>query len=87
VYASTVSGRQGEYAAVTNIGLKPTVSWAGRLTVESHLLGFDGDLYGEELEVRLREFKRPERKFADVAELKAQIANDVRECTKKGEIL
>jgi riboflavin kinase/FMN adenylyltransferase len=80
VYASTVSCRYGEYAAITNIGLRPTVSGAGCVTVESHLFGFDGDLYGSWLEVRLREFKRAERKFADVAELKAQIEADVRGC-------
>ncbi|MDR0221398.1 MAG: riboflavin biosynthesis protein RibF [Lachnospiraceae bacterium] len=80
VYASTVLCRGGEYAAVTNIGEKPTVSGTGRVVIESHLFDFDGDLYGERLEVRLREFKRPERKFASVDELAAQIEEDVRAC-------
>jgi riboflavin kinase/FMN adenylyltransferase len=80
VYSCTVSCRHGEYSGITNIGVKPTVSGAGRVSVESHLFDFGGNLYGEHIEVRLREFIRPERKFADVAELKAQIEEDIRAC-------
>lgn len=60
---------------VANIGLRPTVS--GGFSVEVHLFDFDGDLYGATLRVHLVERLREERKFAGLAELKAQIAEDI----------
>ncbi|MFZ5475326.1 MAG: bifunctional riboflavin kinase/FAD synthetase [Myxococcota bacterium] len=65
-----------ERRGVTNVGLRPTVDGARR-TIETHLLGFDGDLYGRELRLRVVARLRDERKFASLAELKEQIARDV----------
>jgi len=45
--------------------------------VETHLPGFQGDLYGGHLEVQFLHRLRGERKFAGLAALKAQIALDV----------
>ena len=45
--------------------------------LEMHLPGWQGDLYGCLLCVELRRFLRPERRFASVEELRAQIAADV----------
>ena len=60
---------------VANIGLRPTV---GGLVprLEAHLFDADCDLYGRHLRVALVEFIRPERKFAGLDALKAQIAED-----------
>ncbi len=60
---------------VANIGLRPTV---GGLVprLEAHLFDTDCDLYGRHLRVALVEFIRPERKFAGLDALKAQIAED-----------
>lgn len=77
VYASEVY-INGRYRAVTNIGIKPTVSYGGRPLAETHILDFSGDLYGKTISVRLRDFIRSERKFSSVDELKSQIAEDVR---------
>ncbi len=44
--------------------------------MESHLLGFDGNLYGRTLALEFFDFLRPERRFADLDELGAQIARD-----------
>ena len=67
---------EGEtYAAVTNIGVRPTVSGEG-VTVESHLLNFSGDLYGKIIEISFLEFLRPEHKFANLSELQKQIQKD-----------
>ena len=76
VYASrvTVDGRR--YAAVTNAGVRPTVDAAGGVTVESHLLEEDAQLYGRLCRVEFLAQIRPERKFADLEALRRQIARD-----------
>ena len=63
---------------IANLGMRPTIDESLKLVrLETHLLNWDGDLYGRPLLVELRRFLRPERKFASVAELQAQIAADV----------
>ena len=76
VYASrvTVDGRR--YAAVTNVGVRPTVDVAGGVTVESHLLEEDAQLYGRLCRVEFLSRLRPETKFADLEALRSQIARD-----------
>jgi riboflavin kinase/FMN adenylyltransferase len=60
---------------VANLGTRPTVGGTD-LRLEVHLFDFAGDLYGKHLRVALVEHLRPERKFAGLPELKAQIAAD-----------
>ena len=80
VYAAWVTLPDGTHrAAVTNLGVRPTVEEAGALWVESYLLDFSGDLYGQELTVTLCHFLRPERRFPDVEALRQAIARDLRE--------
>jgi riboflavin kinase/FMN adenylyltransferase len=64
---------------VANIGFRPTVSAepARRPQVEVHILDFQGDLYGERIELEFVARLRGERRFAGVDELAAQIARDV----------
>ena len=62
---------------VVNLGFRPTVAEpGGERLLELHLFDFERDIYGEDVEVRFRAFLRPERKFAGVEELRAQIARD-----------
>ena len=78
VYAAYawLGGRR--YVAATNIGVRPTVDGAGRaITVEAHLLDFQGDVYGQELKLEFLDRIRPEMKFPDLDALKAQIQADV----------
>lgn len=64
--------------AVVNIGERPTFATPERqATVEVHLLDFEGDLYGEALEVHVLERRRAERKFSSRSELVAEIERDV----------
>ena len=63
------------HAAVTNIGYNPTFG-AGVLTVETHLLDFDADLYGKHLEVAFVERLRGEVAFTGPDALVAQIKKD-----------
>ena len=76
VYACKVLVDGEQYAAVTNIGTRPTVDGQG-VTVESYLLDFNGDLYGKNITVAFYEFLRPEQKFSSLEELKTQIAADI----------
>jgi len=86
VYAALVSWKGQTWPAVTNVGFRPTVEPGGAPTVESTLLGFDGDLYGELIHVDFVRFIRPERRFASPAELTAQVRRDVEEAKKILEI-
>ncbi|MBR5595783.1 MAG: bifunctional riboflavin kinase/FAD synthetase [Lachnospiraceae bacterium] len=79
VYYSRTQIGEKEYKSITNIGKKPTVSNIEQIGVETYLYEFDQDVYGKNAIVKLLEFKRPERKFADLDELKAQMIRDVNE--------
>ena len=68
--------------AVTNIGIKPTVGNNEHITVESHLLDYDGDLYGKRLRLEFFKFLRPEHHFDNLAALSTQIELDVLETRK-----
>ena len=75
VYACRCVVDGKSYAAVTNVGTRPTVSGVG-VTVEPWLLGYEGDLYGQEITLEFCRFLRPETKFGSLEELKAQIHRD-----------
>ena len=85
VYAAWVTLPDGSrHAAVTNLGVRPTVEEAGALWVESYLLDFSGDLYGQTIDVALIDYLRPEAKFDSLEALKAQMAAD---CDRARELL
>ena len=69
------------YPAVTNIGYNPTFG-PGALTVETHLLDFDADLYGKHLEVAFVERLRGEVTFTGPDSLVAQIKKDADQARK-----
>ena len=77
VYAAKVFLDDGsEHMAVTNVGVRPTVSGSDRVSVESYILGFDGDLYDHTVRVEFHHFIRDERRFAGTEELREQILHD-----------
>ena len=77
VYASKVFLESGEaYIAVTNVGVRPTVSEEGRVSVESHLLDYSGNLYGRQARVEFFAFLRGETKFESYEALSRQIRLD-----------
>jgi riboflavin kinase/FMN adenylyltransferase len=78
VYATLTAVDGTLHASVTNIGFRPTFGQDAALTVESHLLGFDADLYGHQVRVSFVLRLRDERRFPDVDALRAQIDADVR---------
>lgn len=75
VYACQAWVEGVAYPAVTNIGIRPTVS-GENVTVEPWILDYSGDLYGKELVLGFHRFLRPERKFDSLDDLKAAILLD-----------
>ena len=65
---------------MVNIGYCPTVAASRHtLSVEAHLDGFEGDLYGQHLSLTLLHRIRNERKMSSLDELQDQLAADLRE--------
>jgi len=78
VYAGVATVDNKIWPVALNIGRRPTLALAEPvLRVEAHLLDFQGDLYGLELEVEIVRKLRDEKKFGSPAELKEQIQRDV----------
>ena len=77
VYFSSVRAGGKNYRAITNVGYKPTVAHEKVMGVESYLYDFDGDIYGQQAEVYLHSFHRPERKFESVEALRRQLQQDI----------
>lgn len=75
VYATLVTVNGKQYRGVTNIGKRPTVGTDIVLS-ETNILGFEGDIYGQNVDIRLIDFVRPERKFSSFSELAQQIKAD-----------
>lgn len=82
VYKSWTQIKGKNYPSITNIGIKPTIALdAGekRSTImETHIIGFNGDLYHQKVKVVLREYMRGERQFGSLEELKNQLTEDKR---------
>lgn len=84
VYAADVRVGGTVRRGMANLGVRPTVSPEPVRVLEVHIPGFDGDLYGEELELEFVRYLRPERKFDSLDALKVQIARDVAEAGGSG---
>ena len=79
VYVSFVNIGGVNMRGITNIGVKPTVENRRDGTgavMETHIIDYSGDLYGQRIAVSLCRFIRPEKRFASLDELKAQIEAD-----------
>jgi riboflavin kinase/FMN adenylyltransferase len=75
VYACQVSWAGGVRGAMVNLGPRPTFGETARL-LEAHLLGFDGDLYGQEVQVEFVRRLRDIQRFDSAQELEAQLGRD-----------
>lgn len=65
------------YKGVANLGVRPTIAGVPKLSLEVHILDFDGDLYDRHVHVEFLHKIRDEMKFDGLEALKAQIAQDV----------
>lgn len=77
VYYSQVRCRNRVYRAISNVGCKPTVTDEQVMGVESYLYDFDEEAYGEQIEVYLQKFRRPEQKFDSIEDLQCQLEKDI----------
>ena len=71
-----------KYFGLTNIGKSPTVKTDGIVEIETFLLDFEGDLYGEEIEIELIKYLREEKMFADTDELISAMNEDLTRARK-----
>ena len=76
VYAAIVNLKYGEYIGVTNIGHRPTVDSEDRVTIETNIIGFDKDIYGEQMTLRVMAYLRPIRKMDSLEDVRKQVEKD-----------
>ena len=76
VYASKAKIDDKQYIGITNVGTRPTVDDAAKITIETHVLDYSGDLYGKIIEVDLVYRIRDIKKFANTQQLLKQINDD-----------
>lgn len=81
VYESSVTFDGKKYKGVTNIGRRPTIG-TDQVLSETYIFDFDRDVYGENIDIRLVRFIRPERKFSSFEELANQIKSDAMEVSE-----
>ena len=76
VYAGWATVPMGRFPAAISVGIPPTIPGA-TCDLEAHLIGFEGDLYGQDITLEFLERIRAQRSFASHDELAAAIAADV----------
>ncbi len=77
VYISKVTVNGKTFPSITNVGVRPSVSDEGKVSVETHILDFSGDLYGKKIKTEFIRFLRDEIKFSTTDALLRQISQDV----------
>ena len=83
VYAVLITLKdKAKRIGIMNWGMKPTVNNASEPVAEIHILNFDGDLYGDDIQVEVIKKIRGEKKFESLDELKAQIKEDIKKCSE-----
>ncbi len=78
VYATRTYINDKIYQSVTNVGKRPTFGNNGRI-IETHILNFQGNLYGQKIKIDIIERLRGEKRFDTTDELKKQIVEDVKQ--------
>ena len=77
IYVTRAYVRENSYASCTSIGIRPTFNVEPRPTIETYILDFDDDIYGEEMRIDLLKRLRGEERFEDVDDLVAQMQRDI----------
>ena len=79
VYSVYVSVNGQQYKGMLNIGHRPTINNGTDLSIEVHILDFEGDIYNQQVRIEFIGFLRPEIKFDSIDELVLQIQKDKEE--------
>ena len=82
VYAVRVQVAGQQWKGMLSIGYRPTINNGNDLSIEVHILDFQGDIYNQKMRIEFIEFLRPEIKFDSVDELIAQMHKDKEETIK-----
>jgi riboflavin kinase/FMN adenylyltransferase len=83
VYVSKAKVNGETHGSVTNVGIRPTFkSQHKNLQVETHLLNFDGQIYGQEIQLEFISRLRDEQRFPNVDALVNQITQDISEAKR-----
>lgn len=77
VYATRMKIKEKIYDSVTNVGCRPSVDDEKGITVESFILNFHEEIYGERVELEFVEYLRPVRKFESLEEVSKQVKMDI----------
>ena len=83
VYFVRVNTLGREWYGMCNVGCRPTVGLGNTRTIETHIFGFDEDIYGLDIKVTFLEKIRDEVHFASLDELKNQLNHDRQTCLNK----
>lgn len=85
VYEATVriEGEKEWRKAMVNIGNRPTVGGGGENIMETHIIDWDGDLYGKDVTVGFLSRIRDEKKFDSIDELRKQLEQDMDLCKSR----
>ena len=78
IYATIAQVDGKQFPSATNVGIRPTFG-EGEKMVETHLINYEGDLYGKEISVGFVQKLRDEQRFPSSEELKAQMGKDILE--------
>ena len=76
VYATRIQIGDRVYTSVTNIGRRPTVDDEAYITVETFIMDFDKEIYGEQAVLEVYQFLRPIQKFDSLQDVQKQVQKD-----------
>ena len=81
VYAANIIIKEKRYKGMLNVGINPTTDADNNIKVEVNIFGFNEEIYGETIKLEFVKRIRNEQKFANLDELKQQLAKDKIECS------
>lgn len=80
VYSTNVTVKGKTYKGMLNYGIKPTINKECKPVAEVHIIEFNNDIYGENIQIEILDKIRDEKKFNSLEELKQQITKDIQKC-------
>ena len=77
VYATRVIYNEEVFYGVTNIGTRPSIDEDQTISIETHILDFEGDLYGKNIVLEVCKYIRSTQKFGSLQEVQQQVKIDI----------